>query len=96
MKMKSFAMLATSGLLAGYIAYIAPAMADYTNASNPPVQQSTPADANGAAPSDQNAAVGATQNNPSVQNTAPAQNSAPNSPQDDQATPDTATGDDDY
>lgn len=88
MKLKSFATLAASGLLAGYVAYITPAMADYTNATNPSMQQSNPADNN---QTDQNNNQANYPNQSTNQNT---NSTDPNADQ--QATPDTATGDDDY
>ena len=91
MKMKSFAMLASSGLLAGYIAYITPAMADYTNASNPSMQQSNPADNAGQNMADPNNTSNSDQNMNDNSN-----NNSSNNNSDQQGTPDTATGDDDY
>lgn len=86
MKIKSFATLAVSGLIAGYVAYVAPAMADYSNVSNPSMQTNSPDNNNN-------------QNNPNSQNNSPSVNqNLNNNPNnvDQQATPDTATGDDDY
>ncbi|RDI42714.1 hypothetical protein [Aquicella lusitana] len=80
MKMKSFAMLAMSGLLAASVAYVAPAMADDSSDTNVGSLQSAPSDS-------------AMQNQGSSQNDMSANGSSSGS---DEGTPDTATGDDDY
>lgn len=89
MKMKSFAMLAMSGLLTASFAYIAPAMAEDT--SNVGQAMDAPSD-NGMQQNDMNQNNDMTQNNPSgdMSNT--------NNPgsSNDSGMPDTATGDDDY
>jgi hypothetical protein len=106
MKIKSFAMLALSGLLAASCAYIAPAMADDANMgpSMQPPADSTP---------NSNAMQGLSQNDnqygPSDNNSGTSDNMSDNSSNDqstsnnnpsanpsDEGGPDTATGDDDY
>lgn len=81
MKMKSFAMLAMSGLLTASLAYIAPAMADDTveGAAATDALQAAPADALPTTPSSSSTA-----DNTNVGSTG------------DEGGPDTATGDDDY
>jgi len=92
MNMKSFAMLAMSGLLVTSFAYIAPAMADDAGNNGQSMQQPTPSD-NGM--QDQN---GGSQNGSSANqgsdNTMNNDSGSSNSV--DQGSPDTATGDDDY
>lgn len=87
MKMKSFAMVAMSGLLAASFAYVAPAMADdaidagqsaQTGTDNT-MQNQTPA----AMPSNNSAPTSADMNASGGGNA-------------DEGSPDTATGDDDY
>ena len=86
MKIKSFAMVAVSSLLAASLAYVAPAMADDSTGSsdNNQTMQSTPSDNTGAnntgsSPSDMGGA-----------------NSGGSQSTDEGGSPDTATGDDDY
>jgi hypothetical protein len=90
MKMKSFAMFAMTGLLAASCVYIAPAMADDMNNGGQPTQ---------AAPSDQASVPSDMQNGGAMSqgsdNTGGNNNSGSNN-NTDQASPDTATGDDDY
>lgn len=96
MKMKSFAMLAMSGLLTASIAYVAPAMADdLTNSGQSmqaPSDNSTQNQNNaGSAPSDNmNNNTGTSPNDNMNNNNNGSSNSS------DQGSPDTATGDDDY
>jgi hypothetical protein len=88
MKIKSFAILAMTGLLAASCAYIAPAMADDMNGGT----QAAPSDQ--MAPSDMS---GSPQNNDNMgMNMSADNNSGTNNPSNEQASPDTATGDDDY
>ena len=81
MKMKSFAALAMSGLLAASFAYVAPAMADDMSNSNG--MSSMPAPSDNGMPNSGNP----TETSPSSMN---------NVGSSDEGTPDTATGDDDY
>lgn len=93
MKMKSLATLAISGMLACSVVYIAPAMADYTNAANPAMSNNNVPNIH-----DPNANVGAMNNPNRPNNNDRGQQdtlSYGNNPAD-QGTPDTATGDDDY
>ena len=89
MKMKSFAILATSGLLAAGLSYGVPALADDTSTSGQSMQQSSPSDNNAQNPSTDtsqgNSSSSDMNNNSGTSNT-------------DEGTPerDSATGDDDY
>src|SRR5262245_24340149 len=110
MKMKSFAMLALSGLLAASCAYVAPAMADDTNMAAPSMQppaDSTPNsnimqglsqnDSTYNTPAD--TTDNASDNTGTDQSNPNAQNNPNNNPSanpSDEGGPDTATGDDDY
>ena len=96
MKMKYFAMLALSGLLAASCAYIAPAMAEDANngQSMQPPADNTPNSNVMQSPSQSD-----NQNGNNSDNTSSDQNNNPGNssvnPSDDGG-PDTATGDDDY
>ena len=83
MRIKSFAMLAISGLLAASLSYIAPAMADDMGNTNP---------------SGQTAAPDANTNNANNTNSSGTDNgtNTGSANSTDQGGPDTATGDDDY
>ena len=89
MKMKSFAMLAVSGFLAASCAYIAPAMADDMSDNGQQMQ---------AAPSDMQSGAGdnMSSNNNLAMGSSNSMSSGNSSGGTDQASPDTATGDDDY
>lgn len=93
MKMKSFAMLAMSGMLASMVAYVTPAIADDydLNNNNSNVQPISPDDTLQAYKNDAN--IGA-MTNTAQNNKAPQQDY--NNIVEDQGTADTATGDDDY
>lgn len=90
MKIKSFALLAMTGLLAASCAYIAPAMADDTNNGGaqaaPSDQLSAPAEMSNSSP----------QTNDNMSMNMSADNNSGGNNNTDQASPDTATGDDDY
>lgn len=90
MKMKSFAMLAMSGLLTASFAYIAPAMADDAGGGN----QSMPAPSDNGMQNQSND-MSNMNNNPSNDNMNNPNNSTSGSSSD-SGMPDTATGDDDY
>ena len=99
MKMKSFAMLAMSGLMATSIAYVAPAMAEDDTGSNGGQSMQTPSDNGMQNPGGNN------QNNPGSLNDSSSDNSndmnnsnnmGGSSNSTDEGSPDTATGDDDY
>jgi hypothetical protein len=91
MKMKSFAMLALSGLLTASLAYIAPAMAEDMNNNGSTMQQ---------APSDTNSGAGSSQGSDNMGGSNDQNNSGgaagSQGSSSDQGSPDTATGDDDY
>jgi hypothetical protein len=96
MKMKSFAVLALSGLLTASFVYVAPAMAQDMNNNGSTMQ--APSDNTG-----NSSAAGMSQGNGSEQGAASAtdQNgtngsNGTNPGSTDQGSPDTATGDDDY
>ena len=101
MKTKSIAMLAMSGLLAASIAYVAPAVAEESSSSMPMEQML--ADNSGAgspmqAPTD-DASQGQSGGSASQSDSSSTSNASASSdaaPSNDQGTPDTATGDDDY
>jgi hypothetical protein len=90
MKMKSFAMLALSGLLTASLAYIAPAMAEDMNNNGSTMQ----------APSDTNSGASSSQGSDNTGGSSSDQNSSGGAgsqgSSSDQGSPDTATGDDDY
>lgn len=95
MKMKSFAMLAASGLLAASLVYAAPVLADDT-AGDQPMQMSSDSagmPGQGSAPQDNAGASSDMMNNTGASSDTNASSSAGGS---DEASPDTATGDDDY
>jgi len=88
MKIRSFAMIAMSGIMAASLAYVAPVMAD-DSAAGQSMEQAPASTDNGASQAQGNSdAPAATAPDSSTGNSG---SSAP-----DQATPDTATGDDDY
>ncbi len=93
MKMKSFAVLAFSGLIAASIANIAPAMADDMSNSNGQTMQ-TPPDDN---VQNQNSPTTTPPTDSMNNNSNPGNNNNGNTGSTtDQGSPDTATGDDDY
>ena len=93
MKIKSFAMLAMSGLVAASFAYIAPAMADDSSNMGGTTDQSTQAAPSQSTPSDNNMQ---NQNNSGSSSDMNSGSSSSSSTGSDEASPDTATGDDDY
>jgi len=88
MKMKSFAILATSGLLAATFAYAVPALADDTTGQS--MQQSSPSDNSMQNQSNDNSQAGSSSSTD--------MNNSGSTTNTDEGTPerDSATGDDDY
>ena len=90
MKMKSFAMIALSGLLAASFTYVSPAMADDANTnSNGQSMQSAPSDNGTPSQQGDSSSSSETTNNSNT-------GSSSNTGSTDEGSPDTATGDDDY
>lgn len=95
MNIKSFAMLAMSGLLAASCAYIAPAMADDTSTPSSGQSMQAPAD-NSAQSGNGMQNNGSSQGDMNSNNNGGSNSSGSSSSSSDEGSPDTATGDDDY
>ena len=97
MRMKSFAMLAMSGLLAASLVYVAPAVADDNTSGNTGATQAAPAD--NSTQNQNNATSGniGSDNSGMSGTQSPSDNNSNSSgSSSDEGSPDQATGDDDY
>lgn len=92
MKMKSFALLAVSGLLASALGYAVPAMADDMSSGGTSMQATTPSTTD--TQNQNNAAAPAPSNDNSSNSST--ENPTSGSSSSDEGNPDTPSGDDDY